>query len=96
MNLWECEHPGCKSTAVGVGGAVGLLAIGWYFRRGIPSKLFCPIHRPDEIPCVELGEHLGKPCPTCAAEKVACALQAMAVDLGGMLEAVATEREGRN
>ena len=39
LNLWECDHRDadgkrCKSTAVGVGGAIGLLAVGWQFIRG--------------------------------------------------------------
>jgi len=49
MNKWECEFPGCKSTAVGCGGAVGLRAIGWYFKPG--PKIFCPNHRPDKEDC---------------------------------------------
>jgi len=47
MNLWECDHPGCKCTAVGVGGAIGLRAIGWYFKRG--PIIRCPNHRPDKL-----------------------------------------------
>lgn len=34
MNLWECCHSGCHTTATGKGGAVGLRAIGWYFEPG--------------------------------------------------------------
>jgi hypothetical protein len=44
MNLWECQHKGCKSTAVGTGSAAGLLAIGWFFELG--PVIFCPIHNP--------------------------------------------------
>lgn len=51
MNLWECDHPDCNASAVGEGGAVGLRAIGWYFKPG--PILYCPRHRPDAIPCVE-------------------------------------------
>ncbi len=47
MNIWECEHPGCPVKAVGMGGAAGLNAIGWYFQRG--SKILCPLHRPDPV-----------------------------------------------
>jgi hypothetical protein len=45
MNIWECAHPGCPTKAVGMGGAIGLRAIGWHFKIG--DKIFCPIHRPD-------------------------------------------------
>lgn len=48
MNLWECQHPGCKCTAVGSGGAIGLLAIGWYFVPG--PKILCPAHHPAGYP----------------------------------------------
>jgi len=72
MNLWECERPACKSTAVGCGGAAGLIAIGWYFRPGVPTLgryvLLCPAHRPDPEPCREEGENEGKPCWFCAGE----------------------------
>jgi hypothetical protein len=82
MNLWECAHPGCKSKAVGSGGAIGLRAIGWYF---IPAKnmqeaewprLFCPAHRPDPVRiCKEKDGPM--PCPTCKAEEEAHILQAI-------------------
>lgn len=49
MNLWECDHSGCTLTCVGVGGAVGLRAIGWWFEPG--PRLLCPQHRPDFVPC---------------------------------------------
>ncbi len=73
MNLWECDEPGCNRAAVGTGGAVGLRAIGWYFRVG--PTLFCPWHRPDKIPCVEDGENKGKPCGPCAAEAIVAPVQ---------------------
>lgn len=73
LNQWECEHPGCKSTAVGVGGAVGLLAIGWWFELG--PTLFCPAHRPAPIPCRDDGDNRGKPCSQCAAEEDADLIQ---------------------
>jgi hypothetical protein len=63
MNLWECDHPGCKSTAVGAGGAIGLRAIGWHFECG--SKLLCPEHRPDAMPCLVSKP---QPCSSCVAE----------------------------
>lgn len=47
MNLWQCKHAGCKSTAVGTGGAIGLRAIGWWFLPG--QDILCPNHRPDPI-----------------------------------------------
>jgi len=36
LNLWQCQFPGCRSTAVGTGGALGLRAIGWFveYREG--------------------------------------------------------------
>ena len=65
MNLWRCDHPGCDSTVVGQGSALGLRAIGWYFKAGTagvrpgdwlpsmlePSICLCPRHRPDPVPC---------------------------------------------
>jgi hypothetical protein len=70
MNLWECDHDGCDSTAVGVGGAAGLLAIGWCFQPG--PTLLCPAHRPDKIPCDDaFTEIAGQPCGLCKAEDVA-------------------------
>lgn len=73
MNLWECDFPGCKSKSVGVGGAIGLRAIGWYFKIG--KGLFCPNHipYPTEI-CKDYGDVHGK-CPYCTAEKWASNLQ---------------------
>lgn len=51
MNLWECSKVDCTQTCVGLGGAIGLVAIGWYFKRGSadpirPPTLFCPGHHP--------------------------------------------------
>jgi hypothetical protein len=73
LNKWECEHPGCTSTAVGVGGAAGLQAIGWWFLPG--PNLRCPAHRPNPIPCREDGDNHGKPCGQCAAEEDADLIQ---------------------
>lgn len=66
MNKWECEYPGCKSTAVGTGGAVGLRAIGWWFVRGMSNNIFCPAHRPDPIRCLEQADY--HECRNCAGE----------------------------
>ena len=75
MNLWECEAPGCESRAVGVGGAIGLRAIGWYFEAG--PKLLCPVHRHD--PSMKRNTSFGcnaeDPCSTCKAEEEADKLQ---------------------
>ena len=50
MNKWECTHSGCTRTAVGRGGAAGLIAVGWYFKPGTASRpdgvLLCPDHYP--------------------------------------------------
>ena len=73
MNKWECEHPGCTSAAVGVGGAVGLRAIGWWFELG--PTLFCPVHRPTPILCRDEGDNRGKPCGQCAGEEEANLIQ---------------------
>jgi hypothetical protein len=52
MNKWECHKTGCTMTANGVGGAIGLRAIGWYWKAGnsplYESELYCPIHWPKE------------------------------------------------
>jgi len=55
MNQWNCDEPGCSSTAIGVGGAVRLRAIGWWFKPG-PST-YCPRHRPDRKE-ITLGRYL--------------------------------------
>lgn len=83
MNEWQCDHPGCHEKVHGVGSALGLRAIGWYFQVG-PLTL-CPAHRPDGIPCEDKyavqdveearaeGREVAHPeylqcCPFCAAE----------------------------
>lgn len=73
MNLWECSRHDCNRKAVGVGGALGLRAIGWHFTMGGP--LLCPVHRPDPIPCSDNDENAGKSCSRCAAEASANAAQ---------------------
>lgn len=76
MNLWECHHAGCKSTAVGSGGAIGLRAVGWHFEMG--GLLMCPAHRPDKAPCTDLrGANLGAPCSLCPAEEEANRMQVL-------------------
>ena len=64
MNKWECQHKGCRNSCVGVGGAIGLRAIGWYFELG--PVILCPAHRPDGIN--GNGKYLEckiKNCPQC-------------------------------
>lgn len=73
LNRWECEHSGCTSRATGTGGASGLLAIGWWFLPG--SKILCPAHRPDPVPCRADGDNRGKPCSTCAGDAEADMIQ---------------------
>lgn len=46
MNGWQCEYPGCPYKCVGVNGAMGLRAIGWYFVPGLTNNCFCPYHHP--------------------------------------------------
>jgi hypothetical protein len=47
-----------------MGGAMGLRAIGWYFKRG--PVLFCPAHRPDaSILCKLAPKSKGMPCSQC-------------------------------
>lgn len=74
MNKWECDHPGCGNAVVGTGGAIGLRAVGWYFRPGSNlsgGDLYCPAHRPDPIECSDsmIPEDERKAsCSLCAAE----------------------------
>lgn len=76
MNKWECDVPSCASVAIGNGGAIGLVAIGWWFQRGeygMGPILYCGFHRPDKIPCLENeNEHM---CSLCPAEQVAARIQ---------------------
>lgn len=75
MNRWDCDHQDCDRFVVGVGGAVGLRAIGWYFEIGGP--VLCPPHRPDPVPCDDKysPENHGTPCAVCAAEHQAQPIQ---------------------
>jgi hypothetical protein len=63
MNVWRCDALTCGRECVGVGGAVGLRAIGWYFTYGGP--IFCPAHRPDPVKCLESDQ---ESCELCAGE----------------------------
>lgn len=63
MNLWECQQPHCLNKVVGIGGAIGLRAIGWYFEKG--PIIYCPGHnRRAEISCT-----YEKPCKLCLEVK---------------------------
>src|SRR5512147_458074 len=81
MNKWECGEPGCDASVLGVGAAIGLLAIGWFFQPGTTSfgpVLRCPRHRPDGIPCSTWSapdEARTASCSPCAGERVAAHLQ---------------------
>ncbi|MGH7639472.1 MAG: hypothetical protein ACREOA_05750 [Candidatus Dormibacteria bacterium] len=73
MNVWECQS--CGTKVEGLGGAVGLRAIGWYFEPG--PVIYCPRHRPDGT--LERGPNhdpgVGGPCALCTAELEATRLQ---------------------
>ena len=73
MNVWECDRLGCRRKCYGTGGAIGLRAIGWYFKPG-PVTL-CPAHRPDRAPCKEHTEQYPDGCPVCKADQEAEAIQ---------------------
>lgn len=78
MNEWECEAPGCPYKVVGLGSAVGLRAIGWYFRLGSGMSrplVYCPVHRPDAIRCEQADGP--EECHVCAGRVQAKVLQAM-------------------
>ena len=86
MNLWECGHKGCKHTAVGVGGAVGLRAIGWYikFTAAVDGSMLgpgvlCPLHSLETVACMR-DHSKGAQCGTCASTVRAHRLQAGCVD----------------
>lgn len=69
MNVWRCEVPHCLSSVFGVGEALSLRAIGWNVRPRPPQDplLFCPLHRPDKIPCRHRRANQAL-CSYCAAE----------------------------
>ncbi len=79
LNKWECSHPGCTSTAVGVGGALGLRAIGWYFVPGPITR--CPNHRPDLSTVKHEECEISGPCSYCRAEQEADIFQADIADV---------------
>lgn len=91
MNKWECDQDGCRSAAVGVKSAIGLRAIGWYFRRGTPSDIepviLCPRHRPDPIPCTDKSPY---PCELCAAYKEADLVQELLKAIDDLNELIRT------
>lgn len=79
MNRWQCDRHGCRTEAVGVGGAVGLRAVGWYYHRedvDTQCVLFCPAHRPDPMPCQQ-EPPAPDLCEPCSGEIQARALQAL-------------------
>lgn len=51
MNRWSCGEDLCSATAVGVGGATGLRAVGWQVAKGMGPRggplIRCPKHRID-------------------------------------------------
>lgn len=51
MNRWNCEHPGCKNECVGIGSAIALRTIGWYFKIG--PTILCPAHHPEGFEVAE-------------------------------------------
>lgn len=85
MNKWECTHQGCPHTAVGRGGAAGLIAVGWYFKPGVPggrdSVLLCPAHYPKgpcKVASVEARRVVGSPeCRLCEGDDSAKFLQTL-------------------
>ncbi len=81
LNRWKCEGrflsgEKCDATAIGVGGAIGLRAIGWYFEKG--GCIFCPLHRPDSITGV--GDCVLADCSMCKAKQEAAHYQQMIED----------------
>lgn len=76
MSKWECAHPGCHISAVGVGGAHGLRFIGWFvqLRYSAYPLILCPAHRPDPVP--RRRDDCADPlCSLCRAEQDARMLQ---------------------
>lgn len=59
MNKWECEKQRCPAIAIGVGGARGLRAVGWFVshRLGGGPLLLCPAHHPDGLRHAEEQAH---------------------------------------
>ncbi len=82
LNKWDCHYPGCGSTAVGVGGALGLRAIGWYFTPG--PTLYCPLHRPDPSEVKSETCETKGPCGECRADYEADVFQAHIATVTGV------------
>lgn len=88
MNQWDCDHPGCTNSAIGVGGARGLRAIGWQFIKGhgftVHPRCYCPAHRTDlaGVVCRDERGSTTMPCCLCAAQRDAERLQALWPDEG--------------
>lgn len=60
---------------MGVGPAIGLVAIGWTVLSHPDTMslhgptLYCPAHNPAPVPCHRRDDNQkGKPCPLCASE----------------------------
>lgn len=74
MNKWECQRRGCQSSAIGVGEAINLVAIGWTVaaHTGGMCVIFCPAHG-RMIPCVDSSspDYRGQSCALCHAESLA-------------------------
>lgn len=87
MNYWECSAKTstgeqCNTVAEGVGGALGLTAIGWSVsvsEVGAPEILLCPAHFPETEKCEDDANEL--PCHLCAAERVANSIQEILKDI---------------
>ena len=81
MNHWKCDVLGCKSEAVGVGSALGLRAIGWFFQRGsgtlTPPLLLCPAHHKNKADLVKWHDCARSECPVCYANTQAEILQTL-------------------
>jgi hypothetical protein len=91
MNRWDCEHPGCDYFVCGLGGAIGLRAIGWYFVPGYRNNLFCPRHWPEDAD--GMADPHGKPCKMRRPETEATVIQAQ---IPGILENIRDSDEARH
>jgi hypothetical protein len=90
VNKWDCDAPGCDYSVCGLGGAIGLRAIGWYFMPGYGPRLYCPRHRHlAEEPMID--PH-GKPCTMCRGETEANIIQAA---IPGILETIRDSDDAR-
>lgn len=104
-NRWDCDYPGCTEYVVGLGGAIGLRAIGWYFkpagtRQGghpLEPSIACPRHRFD---AERHGPNLRHPketlCGICPGQRDADRFQALiAIADNGMelLETILRSRQ---